>query len=303
MRLGPAVALTLAALIQSPAAVRTEPRAELLGSYRWSQPEPWFGGFSGIELSDDGSTMTVIGDKGILLRARVERTDGKITGIDAGQPTDLGDDGARKLTGKFKDSEGLAVAPDGAVLVSFERTHRVGIYRTPGTRAAILPAVREFHKLHPNRSLEALALDARGRVYTMPEEPARDNGLIPVFRWDGTAWSVPFQLPRIGSFLPVGADFGPDGRFYLLERTLSMFGFRSRVRSWDMSGPMPTDGRTLLETAPLTHDNLEGIAVWRDSDGKIRLTMVSDDNFNFLQRTELVEYVLPDPLAPVPLTR
>lgn len=37
------------------------------------------------------------------------------------------------------------------------------------------------------------------------------------------------------------------------------------------------------------HDNLEGLSVWRDAQG-LRLTMVSDDNFMFFQRTEFVEY-------------
>ena len=32
--------------------------------------------------------------------------------------------------------------------------------------------------------------------------------------------------------------------------------------------------------------------VWRDDLGRIRLTMVSDDNFRFFQRTEFVEYAL-----------
>ena len=45
------------------------------------------------------------------------------------------------------------------------------------------------------------------------------------------------------------------------------------------------------------HDNLEGLAVWRDDSGAIRLTMISDDNFNLLQRTELVEYAVPETLA------
>jgi hypothetical protein len=50
-----------------------------------------------------------------------------------------------------------------------------------------------------------------------------------------------------------------------------------------------------LETVPRTHDNLEGIAVWRDAEGFIRLTMISDDNGRApFQRTEFVEYrVLP----------
>lgn len=37
------------------------------------------------------------------------------------------------------------------------------------------------------------------------------------------------------------------------------------------------------------HDNLEGLSVWQDAQG-VRLTMVSDDNFMFFQRTEFVEY-------------
>ena len=38
------------------------------------------------------------------------------------------------------------------------------------------------------------------------------------------------------------------------------------------------------------HDNLEGIAVWRDRNGDIRITMISDDNYRAFQRTEFVEY-------------
>ena len=55
----------------------------------------------------------------------------------------------------------------------------------------------------------------------------------------------------------------------------------------------PVDEEILLTTRPLQYDNLEGIAVWADGQG-IRITMVSDDNFLFVQRTELVEYRLRD---------
>jgi hypothetical protein len=48
----------------------------------------------------------------------------------------------------------------------------------------------------------------------------------------------------------------------------------------------------LLRSAAGTHDNLEGLAVWRDVGGHIRLTMISDDNFRFFQKTEFVEYVV-----------
>jgi hypothetical protein len=41
------------------------------------------------------------------------------------------------------------------------------------------------------------------------------------------------------------------------------------------------------------HDNLEGLSVWRDTKGTIRLTMIADDNFYFFQTTEIVEYGIP----------
>ena len=52
------------------------------------------------------------------------------------------------------------------------------------------------------------------------------------------------------------------------------------------------DARILLETRGGRHGNLEGLAVWQDSHGALRLTMISDDNFQFFQRTEWVDYKL-----------
>ena len=96
----------------------------------------------------------------------------------------------------------------------------------------------------------------------------------------------------------MGADFGPDGWFYLLERQFTGYGFRSRVRRFDVAGDTVHHEEKLLESPALRHDNLEGISVWRADDGTIRMTMVSDDNFRpFLQRTEFVEYAVTESLA------
>ena len=37
---------------------------------------------------------------------------------------------------------------------------------------------------------------------------------------------------------------------------------------------------------------MEGISVWRDPHGRIRVTLISDDNFFPLQRTMFAEYLL-----------
>jgi hypothetical protein len=92
-------------------------------------------------------------------------------------------------------------------------------------------------------------------------------------------------------FLPVGADFGPDGKLYILERHLNgIFGFQSRIRRFAIGETSLVEEETLLASMTARHDNLEGISVWRDAEGAIRITMISDDNYRSFQRTEFVEY-------------
>ena len=87
---------------------------------------------------------------------------------------------------------------------------------------------------------------------------------------------------------------GPDGRLYLLERDFrGLRGFSTRVRSFAMTPGGVTDEQVHVESRLGTHDNLEGISVWQDAAGRIRITTISDDNLNFFQRTEWVEFTLP----------
>lgn len=269
-------------------------QASLLDSYVWRDNANWFGGFSAIHISENGRNMVAISDRSTLITARIERDQDTIRNIQILDQWPILSSKGRILKGRAGDSEGLAVAADGSVYVSFEGVHRVVHYTAPDANGRVLPRPREFLNMDLNGSFEALAIDGRGRLYTLTEKTRTVRGDIPVYRWDGARWSAPFVLPPRGKFLPVAADFGPDGRLYVLERAVAFIGFRSRLRRWVISGDVPKAEETLFETATGTHDNLEGLSVWRDQDGRLRATMVSDDNFRSLQRTELVEYLLPD---------
>ena len=74
------------------------------------------------------------------------------------------------------------------------------------------------------------------------------------------------------------------------ERDFTGLGFRSRLLRAGLDG---SGAEILLTTSTGTHDNLEGLDVWADGEG-LRATMISDDNRNFLQETEFVDYRLPD---------
>jgi hypothetical protein len=248
-----------------------------------------FGGFSGLEVLPDGLGFIALSDRGWITEGRLVRDeDGRISAIDAAalRPLDNGSGG--RLTERRSDSEGIALAPDGEIFISFEGATRVRTETGPDGVPHALPRPPAFRALDNNASLEALAIGPDGRLYTIPERSGRLDRPFPVYCYDGAAWDVAFDLPRIGPFLPVGADVGPDGLLYILERDFTGFGFRTRIRRVALDG---SGLETLLVTS--RHDNLEGLSVWQAADG-LRLTMISDDNFNWLQRTEIVEYRLQD---------
>ncbi|MCR8548292.1 esterase-like activity of phytase family protein [Salipiger sp. P9] len=278
------------------AAAASGGEARFSGSFTWKSADPAFGGFSGLELSEDGSRFTAISDRAGIVSGRLLRENGQIVGVEAGPLAPLLDTKGREQRTHLGDSEGLAVAPDGRRFVSFEGRGRVWVYDAQGV-ATRLPRAEAFQNLQGNSGLEALAIDAEGRLYTLPERSGELTRPFPVWRYDGRGWTQPFEIPRRGGFLAVGADIGPDGRFYLLEREFTGFGFRSRVRRFDMTDTGLDGETTLFESHLLRHDNLEGLSVWREDGGAIRLTMISDDNFNAFQRTQFVEYTVPESLA------
>ncbi len=294
MRLGPAAQLIAALLLAGSVGAVDVKTATYQGSFAWRHSAKWFGGFSALQISDDGRNMIALSDRATLVTARINRDRGDISNISIlGQWPVLSSTGSR-MRGRAGDSEGIAITPDGRLYISLEGVHRVAHYAAPGTKARVLPRPGAFRQLDRNGSFEGLAIDDQGRLYTVTETSRSAQGDILVYRWDGRGWSTPFGLPPRGNFRPVAADFGPDGRFYVLERSVSLIGFRSRLRRWQLDGGVPNAEEILFETGTGTHDNLEGLSVWRDDQGQLRATMVSDDNFLALQRTELVEYLLPD---------
>ncbi|MCJ7874312.1 esterase-like activity of phytase family protein [Phaeobacter sp. J2-8] len=286
-------ALALIALVSCGSAAEDANRAHHVQSYIWTDSDPAFGGFSAIDLSNDDGGFVALSDRGHYVEGRIIRENGRIVRVDSTPPRALRNTkGGQIQEGIRADSEGLAIRADGRRFVSFEGFHRVWAYVSMD-RAAWLPRHEDFKSLQNNSSLEALAIDRRGWLYTLPERSGKMTRPFPVYRYRNGTWDQPFSIPRFGGFQPVGADFGPDGMLYLLEREFTGFGFRSRVRRFAVTKRDIGRGEILF-TSPLgRHDNLEGLAVSRDDAGKIRLTMISDDNFRAFQRTEIVEYLLP----------
>lgn len=261
--------------------------ATLVGRYVLPADGKTYGGLSAIHISDNGRHMITVSDRGTFAEGEFVRDPaGHIIDILIAQPTEI-DVYPFETRRKLNDAEGIAVSNDGAIFVSFEGLSRVGKFTTLAAQEQVIPMANEFATLQGNSGLEALAIDGDGFLYTIPERSGRYSTPFPVYRFDGSSWSTPYLIPRTGQYLVVGADFGPGGRLYLLERDFSGIGFLTRVRRVDFEAQ---SSETILETGLGVHGNMEGISVWENPAGETIMTLIADDNFRGFLNNEIAEY-------------
>ncbi|MEO9648404.1 MAG: esterase-like activity of phytase family protein [Roseobacter sp.] len=251
----------------------------------------WMGGFSGLEISPDGGGFHTLTDRGYIAQGELIRVNGMLSSIQIDHSQPLRDRFGKQQEYPFTDAEGLAIDAEGRIYVSFEGAHRVLIYDTWESPARWPSYTRAWRALSINQGLEALAVSPDGAIYSFPERVNTGATESLVYRkLPNGPWLQPFTLPVDREFAPVGADFGPDGLLYILERAIYPFGFYSRVRSMSVSPEGVDNIQTVLQTRLGKFGNLEGLSVWRDDTDMLRLTMVSDDNFYPFMRGRIVEY-------------
>lgn len=261
----------------------------------WQDRALSFGGYSGLEVIEGGARLLSVSDRGTWIFAELERHDGRLTGILTSDSGPLRGIAGLPLEGYDVDAEGVTINSRGNVYLSYEAFHRVRKHEWVGNGATEVVPHPDFPRLQNNSGLEALAFDASDTLYAIPERSGSPTRPFTVYRLRGETWDTELSLPRDGGFLVAGADFGPDGKLYLLERDFAWIkGFATRIRRFALSDVGFGAGETLLQTDFGALDNMEGISVWKDAEGTTRITMISDDNFFVLQQTIVVEYLVRD---------
>tara|TARA_R110002110_G_scaffold107622_11_gene269244 strand:+ start:4148 stop:5302 length:1155 start_codon:yes stop_codon:yes gene_type:complete len=299
---------------------RTETKAGKLiweGGIEITSPNDKFGGWSGLAVSGDGAALLAISDKGRWLTAMLlydER--GRLSGLAEGRMAPmLGLDG-KPLDGKrLGDAESLAIGSDmliGNAYVGFERAHRIWRYDLAQAGFAARPeqllTQRNFGRLNPNGGIESLDLlaparpDAAPRLFAITEDTLDPRGLIKGFIADGRDISW-FALKPNGPYKPTDAALLPSGDILLLERRFSLLagvGMELRlIRSGNVKAGAVLEGEVLAEAGPhYSIDNMEGLAVRQDKNKDLLIYMISDNNFNPLQRTLLLMFRLPADAIP-----
>ncbi len=156
-------------------------RVDYVGSYVWSLPEADFGGFSGIEISDDGSEFHVISDRARIRWGGIERdTSGRIREMTMSGRAQLQDSkGTPLLPGRLGDSEGLAIGHDGTIWISFEGLDRIARYDDVDRPAIRVPVPPDWARIQVNEGFEALAITPDGALLTLPEYAPKGGDFPP----------------------------------------------------------------------------------------------------------------------------
>ena len=251
-------------------------RLHLVGAWRLTGDDPRFGGFSALAV--DGGELLALTDFGVL--ARFPKPGGTHeTALIRELPGGPGDGGFKRN----RDSEALVRDLGGrGWWVAFENRNELWLYGADFSR----PRGRIVfgRKRWPlNQGIEALA-GSGPDILAFPERGRT------VVRLSGAA----------ARSSPIGATDGrisdavrlPDGRFLVLHRNLTPFGFRNSLAELKQTaGGYRFGSSLLLPLSPL--DNAEALAAERMPDGTTRLWVMTDDNLQRPMRTLLLALDLP----------
>ncbi|MDE0392963.1 MAG: esterase-like activity of phytase family protein [Rhodospirillales bacterium] len=275
-------------------------KLQFLGGLAVRSDAPAFGGLSGLCVTADGR-LAAVSDRGHWFTVRIVRNDaGRLVGLADAELGSLKDQKGRPVEDEWRDAEALERLPNGDWLVSFERAHRVWRYpvETGGLQGRPTPhqAPKAIARAPANGGIEALTPLADGRILMLAQGLKREDGARA--GWlvgEGGIEALGYRTaPR---FLPTDAATLPGGDVLVLARHYSVLG-GARARLERVPAETIKAGATLRGALvarfqhPLTVDNFEGVAVVQGEDGSTLVYILSDDNFNFFQRTLLLLFRL-----------
>jgi hypothetical protein len=264
-----------------------------------------FGGLSAIRFMLDGAHFVALSDRGKWLTACLSYEGKHPKGVmDAVMAPILGPDGYALAGRGWQDTESIA-DDNGDLYVGIEGANKIlrFDFAKDGVRAHGRPiwSPPDLRTLPKNKGLEAMVFVPRtqpmgGTLVAISERGLDSAGNIRAFLIGGPAPGK-FSIKRVDQFDVTDAALLPSGDVLILERSWSWpDGLLTQIRRVSLRDIKPdavVDGAVIFQAdLRLEIDNMEGWTVHRATNGEIVLTLISDDNFSALQRTEFLQFSL-----------
>ncbi|HWW48362.1 MAG TPA: esterase-like activity of phytase family protein [Xanthobacteraceae bacterium] len=281
---------------------------EFRGGLMLSSSFKHFGGLSAFRINPDGKGFLALSDKGHWFSGEITYDGAAPSGLTKVEAAPMLLENGRTIGSRgWYDSESLARDGD-TVYVGLERVHqilkfdfsRAGI----SSRGRTIPVPAQMTRLPANKGIESLVMAPTdsaqaGALVAISERGLDAKGNILGFLIGGPSPGQ-FMIRRTSGYDISDATVLRDHSLLLLERKFSLkdgIGVRIRRVPFDAIAPGAViDGPTIFE-ADLGYeiDNFEGLDAFETPEGETVLTLISDDNFSFLQRTLLMQFTLISP--------
>lgn len=254
-----------------------------------------FGGISALSALSGGRFISV-SDAGTLIGFGVA----KRTRAPRSFIMPLPESDAPENSYRDRDSEGITYDPaSGQFWVSYEAKHAIRRFSGSFDQANGVVRPKEMQGWPRNKGAETIVRLPDGRFMVIAEslEEGVHQGLLfsgdPVETETAVA-SFSFRPPA--GYRVTDGSMLPDGRLLLLNRRVGLpGGFKAKlavVEIQDLEKGARMNARVIATLGtPLLVDNMEGVAVTREQDNII-IWLISDNNFNFWQRTLLMKFQL-----------
>ncbi|MFN3765092.1 MAG: esterase-like activity of phytase family protein [Aliihoeflea sp.] len=281
-------------------------RLTFIGGFSMTGDRREFGQLSGFRFLSAGTEFVGVADHGYWFSGAVQRDeDGVPVGLGEFSMQQMVDEAGRPIDDKeHVDAEGISVH-DGIATVTFERRARVSEYRLKP--AGMSGPIRDLDFLIPrgelryNAGLETVARapadgPLAGARIVVAEKSIDREGNIFAAVLEGPHKGV-FKVRRTDEFDVTDGVFLPDGDLLLLERRFSYArGVAMRLRLIPVDNIRPgalVNGDILLDANMAYHvDNMEALDVFRRTDGRLIVALMSDDNQSWIQRNLYLEFEL-----------
>ena len=257
---------------------------------------PDFGGLSGIIINEDKS-LIVVGDRGIWLTGKIKIDEnGKLVEIINGRLGHLKDNENNplyKLGKSYTDAESIEPY-NNKFVVSFERKHRILIFNDIFSHSEIFYDRIKYLDLPDNGGIEAMAPLKNNSIFLLSENLIHPDDKIAGYLLSDNKLKKVY-VKKNGSFKPTDMSSLPEGNILLLERSFSpVRGASAKISviKYEDLKPNSVILPLTLDTLkpPMVVDNFEGISFLKLNDGGYYIFILSDDNFNFLQKTLLYQF-------------